>query len=170
LLTYAALGHGAKGINYFSYGSMEGEYRGFENSPPLLAEIKKLNAEIKTLEVPLSKAFPVSVETIGSPDDGVRVYTMCCGDDSELVIVRNLAYTTDRSENEFGKNPRFRGSTKELTVTLRKPAWLKHFVVVDPLDGGKVIPSHEEENFVVLALGSIETVRVALIQQHQVTR
>jgi hypothetical protein len=47
---------------------------------------------------------------------------------------------------------------------VRKPAWLKRYVVVNPLDGDKIIPSREAGNSIVLEL-SVETVVLAHVKE-----
>lgn len=137
-MTYAVLGVGIKGIRYFIYGGLTG-LKGYDQSPPLLAEIKKLNAEIKTLEPYLAPAIPMERETYDSKnqfipeydeagcettDQKYRVYTLWAGNEGLLILIRNLDYATDREPNALGLKPRFKHQPKRnIAVRIRKPSW-----------------------------------------------
>lgn len=165
-LVYAAIGHGAKGLNYYTYGSVADSYHGFQDSPGLLAEIKKLNAELQRLEPMLSTAVPVSIETVGDPSSGMRVYTLWCGNDGILAIARNLDYTTDREPNELGRKPRFQAVPKKnVEVTLHKPSWLNVAKAIDPLEAEKNLMRFQiDQGKIVLALKRLEVVKLAWLE------
>jgi hypothetical protein len=126
ILAYAALGNGAKGLQYYEYGTCQG-YRGFDSSPRLLAEIGKLNHAIKANEPILSLAIPVTVKTIGSDSTGTRVYTLWSGEEGILVIARNLdCEPTQRVPNALGARPVFRCHSKpNVQIEIGKPAWFR---------------------------------------------
>jgi hypothetical protein len=155
LLTYAALGNGAKGVHYFAYGNIEGEYHGFQEHPALLAEIKQLNAEIKTLEPILAPALPLSIETIGEADNAWRLYRLTSVD-GVLLIVRSLAYTTSREPNrgEHGQ-PRFRWLAppdQPIQVAIERPSWFKVGSVTDPLPPDTEMSWRVENEKIMLAI------------------
>lgn len=162
LLTYAALGRGCKGIKYFIYDPKTG----FQNSPPLTAEIKAINHEIKTLEPILSPAIPLAVETIGNPKDGIRVYTLASGDRGLIVIIRTLAYQTDRQPNQWGAAPRFKFTPKSnVKITIQKPKWLTVGAITEPLADGKTSLTHRvKDDLIELELSQLDLARVLWIE------
>ncbi len=127
-LAYAALGHGAKGINYFSFGVFGAmdpcRAIGFINSVPLTEEIKKLNADIRNLEAPLSSSLPMTSKTIGDGLTGLRYYLLGSPQDGMVLIVRNLDYRTDLQQNELGDKPRFSSVVKkDVNLRIELPTW-----------------------------------------------
>lgn len=143
LLTYAALGHGARGIKYYTYGSGEG-WIGFQESKALVEEIKKLNAEIKLLEPILAQAIPISIRTMGGSEGGIRLYTLWSDHSGgELTLIaRSLAYESSREPN-WGEHAAARFKhlaihNDKVEVIMEKPTWLQVDSVIDALDA-----SHE---------------------------
>jgi hypothetical protein len=139
LLAYTALGHGVKGINYFTY-SYDGPNpaTGFDRSQRLLAEVKRINAEIKRHERIYSGSIPLAEQTIGSDVDGVRVYTLCAGEDGLLVILKNLDYgPTSREPNLVARKSVFKCRPKtNLRIEISKPAW---FHSIERADGTRTV-------------------------------
>jgi hypothetical protein len=162
LLVFAAIGHGVRGVNYYSYGTQTGIQVGFEQSPSLSAEIKRLNKELQLLKPLLSIAFPVSIETVGSQSDGLRIYTLWCPEKGVMVIVRNLNYSTDRESNSFGTARRFKPQPKhDVQIVLAKPPWLKLAGVIDPITGEKLMYRNGKDK-IQLAFKDVNLIRIAL--------
>jgi len=139
LLVYTALGHGVKGINYFTH-SYDGPSpaTGFDRSPRLLAEVKRINQEIKRNERIFSESIPISEKTTGADTDGVRVYTLCAGEDGLLVILKNLDYgPTSREPNLPSTRSAFKCRPKtNLRIEISKPAW---FHSIKQADGTRTV-------------------------------
>jgi hypothetical protein len=150
--TYAALGLGAKGIMYFTY-----DREGFQNSRPLLEEIKNVNREIKSLEPLLGGALSVGVETQDVQGDLVRVGTLWSPERwSLVVIVRNLDYRTDRENNDWGARPRFRHTPKrDITVRIRPPDGFRVTGAKEALSGKKLAWQRKGDR-VLLQLGDLD--------------
>lgn len=177
LLVYSAVGHGAKGIQYFACdtagGVMYDSMFGFLNSVKLSKAIAEINRELRSLEPILSTAFPVSIETFGSKNSGLRAYTLWCGEQGMLVIVRNLDYYTDRKPNDFAEKPRFRAKPKTLArVRVSLPTWLNLGRVVDPLHANRAqLPSRMiHHNRLELDFRDLELVKLAWIENESAER
>ncbi|MBI4023791.1 MAG: hypothetical protein HY360_02355, partial [Verrucomicrobia bacterium] len=156
------------------YGSAE-DWSGFEKSPPLLAEIKRLNADFKKLDPWLASALPISQETAGSARKGLRVSALWSGEtdrgqdhpgkgDALVVVARNLDYATDRDENDFGRKSRFKAKPKEkVQISLHKPEWLNPTKAVDALTG-QAVSCRVENQSIRLDLETVELGKIVVIQ------
>lgn len=166
LLAYAALGHGAKGFNYYTYGS-GADWIGFNESAELVGEIKKLNREVKRLGHLLPEAFPISIETIGGNEHGFRAYTLWSGGDGMLLILRNLDYMTDCEANELGKRPRFKAVPKQdISVKVRRPGWFALGTVIDVLETPeRRLPCRVgSDGSIEIEIDSLDLIRVLWLQ------
>ncbi|MBI4027390.1 MAG: hypothetical protein HY360_20560 [Verrucomicrobia bacterium] len=177
---YGAVAIGLKGLRLFMYGGMPPSLFGYEKSPRLLAAVKQVNREIKSMEPILSAAIPVSTETIGSEKDGLRLYTLWSGDEGLLVIARNLDYHTDRQPNDFGNKPRCTFVPKKnVALSVRKPAWLTPVpipgaeseaasaVQVTDLLSRETIRAQRQGGRIQLTLPALDVVRVLWIPRLQ---
>lgn len=158
------MGYGIKSISYFIHGPSSGLV-GYEKSPPLLAEIKRLNADFKKLEPWLGGALPLSREIVGTKVSGFCVSTLWDGNtDSLLVVLRNLDYKTDRESNDLGQKPRFKITPKEkVQIDIPKPAWLTVAEATDPLTGEAVV-SRVQEGTIRLDVGALTLGKIVVIQ------
>ena len=167
LLTYAALGNGMKGIRYYIHDDKL-PLVGYSKSPSLLAEVKKVNADIKKREPILSPALPISSRIIGDRQRGVLQYTLWSGDEGVLVVARNLDYTTDHKPNDLGRKPRFKFTPKtNVELAVRKPDWWKEkssgkIQVLDPLTQ-EVIPFKEDAQTIRIPLAKLDLGRILWI-------
>lgn len=138
LMLYGILGVGIKGVRWFIFKGFA-DLKGYDQSPPLLDGIKKLNGEIKRLEPYLAPAIAMTKQTYNSggavipeydsgrpsPDKCYRVYALWNGLDGVCVLVRTLNYTTDREANALGLKPRFRfEKQKNVRCRIDRPGWL----------------------------------------------
>jgi len=189
LSTYAILPY-IKGLRYYTYGTESGKLTGYDSSPPLLAEIKKLNGELKTLKPYLWAAILVSGEIYNSegkiiaeyikgrknPDQKYCVYTLWSGDEGLLVCVRTLVYTTDREDNQLGLKPRFKCEPqKNVVFSVHQPRWLvpkpgleqgTEISAMDPLTK-EVIKAKPEDNKIKITLPQLDLARVLWIPKDQ---
>jgi hypothetical protein len=169
LLSYAALGSGVKIIWYYTFesraaGKGVSEIHGFEKSGPLLAEVGKINRDVKKMEGIFSAAVPISSETVGGTERGLRQQTLWAGDEGMIVVVRNLDYQTDREVNDLCAKPRCKVMAKEKArVTVKKPEWLGIKAVRDGLTGQPVKWEMNAEG-IELDLGRLDLGRVIFIQ------
>ncbi len=168
-LTYAALGHACKGIGLYVYDDKT--VVGYSKNPSLLAEIKKVNAEIARLRPMLEPAQFISRKTIGDPDTGVRQYVLWSGQDGVLVILRNTDYSTDRKPDDMGRAPRFKCNSKsDVTAAVHIPSWIKESLaggsnplqVLDPLSG-EVLPHKQDGDLVSVSLPKLDIGRILWI-------
>ncbi|MBI3986548.1 MAG: hypothetical protein HY343_06495 [Lentisphaerae bacterium] len=122
LEVYMALGRGARGLRYWTWSNTNEQLRCYSASPPLLNEIVRLNAEVRSLTPYLRLAAPVEwVEAEG----GYRYSVLWSGDDGIMVIVRNTEYTSVRAVNALGMEPKFSYKPNEwVEVKVKKPKWL----------------------------------------------
>jgi len=170
LLLYTAIGNGCKGVNYFIYGN-PGEILGFQSSPILLEEIKRLNKEIKNLEPILSPALFYCAHDIGDKVSGQKTYELWSGDTGVLLIMKNMDYTTDRNPNDMGKNPRFSYKQKaDISLVIKKPEWLNlktdnegNFKAVNPLTMKSLTGKFKDGNM-LFVIPNLELTEVIWIQ------
>ena len=160
----AALGFGVKGIIYHMYHD-DPILTGFEHLPGLLAEIKKVNADLRELMPFFAAALPLSTVTVGERTTGVRISTLWSGEAVALVlVVRNLDYTTDHHPNELGLWPRFQSHPKEMVhVVVPCPPWLTTPVAMDALTKQPVLCPILWDT-IQLDVGPLELGKVIVIQ------
>lgn len=161
LLTYAALGHGAKGINYYSYDT-NSAWVGFNESPELLGAVKRINSELKQLEPILSSTIPLSIKTTGSHEDGVRTHVLWSGERQGLLLIfRNLDYSTE--PDHLGRTLIFGSRLKrDVRARVSIPAWFKVGSVMNPLDPTNPTIPFEAEDRAILSVNFKELRDVAV--------
>jgi len=126
IIVYSEIGEGSRGVWYFSAKRTSG-YRG---SPPLEAEIGRINRELRYLKdyLVIGESFPIA----SVKSEKARVYSILCGDKGIVLILVNLDH-----QSSFEKNkPAFVYSPQEdLTIQCHIPEWFRPTEVLSVEDG-----------------------------------
>ncbi|MBI3987627.1 MAG: HEAT repeat domain-containing protein [Lentisphaerae bacterium] len=149
LLSYSALGQGARGIHCFTPFETSTVEIAYTEHPALKDEIVRINGEIKRLEPLLSIAASVGRETTNLDGHNIFRHTLWCGDAGMMVIVGNLDVSVSNPKPgvyEFQATP-----ITHLEMPIRLPSWLtppmKDGVMLwQDLATGRVIPGVLDNN------------------------
>ncbi len=140
VLVWSAFLEGAKGLKYFHYNiETGGRKEGMESSPRLYTGVRDLDAQLRTRADILSMLVPVSTGQVPAGQGKAAVTQAWAGDVGMLILVRNLNYTTDGSDDQADKAPRFVvQAVDDLSLRVELPPWLKCREAVDFLTGDAI--------------------------------
>jgi len=116
IIVWSEIGEGSKGIWYY----VSSPKAGYPASPPLEAEIGRINRELQALKDYIVISEPVSLARADA--EKVTAYTLLCGDKGILLILVNNDHT---SYFEEGKDPFTYQSKENFKAEVKIPQWLK---------------------------------------------
>lgn len=122
IMLYYALGGGAKGINYFIWGS-DSNVAGVTESPALQEEIGRLNAELQVCSPLLSIAHPIPGNSVRSSTEDLYTRTLLAGKSNMVIVLANNSYRYKdwrSKEGEYTLNP-----LEDMTIEVEIPPYLR---------------------------------------------
>ncbi len=162
VLAWSALLEGAKGLKYFHYNiETNGRREGMESSPLLYAGVRELDAQLRARADILGMLIPVSTGRVPAGPGKAEVTQAWAGDAGLLILVRNLNYTTDGSDDQMGEAPRFAVQpVLGFSLRIELPPWLKCSEAVDFLTGESVCRIAEGSSTTDIEVGRLDALRL----------
>jgi len=155
IMLHYALGCGARGINYFLWGT-DRAVIGCENSTPLWEEMGRLNAEVRVAGRLLAMSQPVKGLIADSPED-LWVRTLLCADQALALMLVNERY--ECVEAGFKVTP-----LSDLVVRVDVPDWLPVRAAFEVRSSGlRALPFVREGKRVAVTVGELECARMAVL-------